>query len=228
MKNILSTLSILALFSSCVTFKNPQPIDGRKLSEIPTEWLGTYTFPEDSIIAKYIVKANQIELFDQREIEFPLSNYTTKDGKHYMNKLVTVEMKNTSLSSEVEKIEEVYFPVFKNDSVFAYNLEYQKFEIGKNMELIDCQKYHVLNLKYEGWLPMFIFKNDSFLDVYTFKNKSLENFTKDEEGTITKDFTISEFSAFIRRKSKYLNSSSIHFDVSKKQAVNNPKHKESN
>jgi hypothetical protein len=211
-----------------VTFKNPQPIDGQKLTEIPTEWIGTYTFPADSIIAKYIVKANQIELFDQREIEFPLSNYITKDGKHYYNQLVTVEMKNTGLSSEVEKMEEVYFPVFKNDSVYAYNLEYQKFDIGKNMELIDCQNYYVLNLKYEGWLPLFLFKNDTFLDVYTFKNKSLDNFAKDEEGTITKDFTISEFSAFTRKKSKYLNTSSMHFDISKKQALNNPKHKEKN
>jgi hypothetical protein len=64
--------------------------------------------------------------------------------------------------------------------------------------------------------------------VYAFKNKSLDNFTKDEEGTVTKDFTISEFSPFIRRKSKYFNSSSVHFDVSKKQAVDNPKYKETN
>lgn len=225
MKNIFSILTILMLFSSCSTFKNPQPIDGQKLAKIPTEWCGTYTFPKDSIISKYIIKGDQIEVFDQRKIEFSISNYSLKDGKHYMKKQVKIEMKNTELSSEVEKMEEVYFPVFKNDSVFAVRLDYQKFEIGKNMELIDCQKYHVLNLKFEGWLPLLLMHNANFIDMYTLDNNRLSKLTRDEEGTITIDFTTSEFSALTRRKSKFFDATSIHFDILKKLIVDNPNYK---
>jgi hypothetical protein len=107
MKNTLLLISILVLFSSCNSFKNPQPIDGKKLSSIPTEWHGAYTSPEDSIISKYIIKANQIETFGQQKIESPISNYSTKDGKHYISKDVTLEMENTNLSAEVKKLEVV-------------------------------------------------------------------------------------------------------------------------
>ena len=169
MKNILSTLSILALLSSCSSFKNPQPIDGKKLSVIPNEWLGTYASNEDSVISKYVIRENQIELFDQRKIESPISNYSIKDGKHYISKVVMLTMENTNLSTEVNKIEEVYLPVFKNDSVFALRLEHDKFEIGKNMELMDCPGYYVLNLKFESWIPLLLMKTllHSYKAVYT-------------------------------------------------------------
>lgn len=225
MKNTLFILSLLILFSSCSSFKNPQPIDGKKLSAIPAEWQGTYTFNEDSVISKYVIRENQIEIFDQRKIESPISNYSIKDGKHYISKVVMSTMENTNLSTEVNKIEEVYLPVFKNDSVFAFRMEHEKFEIGKNMVLMNCPGYYVLNLKFESWIPLLLMKNGSFMDLYSLNDKYLGKSTKDEDGTIIDDFTTNEFSAFVKKKSKYFETSSIRFDTTKKQMVNNPKNK---
>ena len=224
MKNVFFIIIALLFLSSCATFKNPQPFDGKQLTEIPVDWRGDYSCPTDSCISRYVIKENQLEMFDQRQIEEPISSYSTKGGKHFIKRMV-----NETEKSEfaVEKTEEIFFPVFKNDSVYALTIAYNKFEIGKNLVLMDCGKYHVLNLKFEAWTPILLIQNESFVDLFTLVNKEFENKPRDENGHITSDFTMKEFSKYVRKKTKYFNTSSMHFDIINKKFVPNPYHKES-
>jgi transketolase C-terminal domain/subunit len=87
---------------------------------------------------------------------------------------------------------EVYFPVFKNDSVFAYHLEYQKFEIGKAWMVSEGEDVSIFatgHLVWEAIQACEILEAKGIKGCGVFTDRSLKEFCKASETIISENLS---------------------------------------